>query len=64
MFVPFPYKGAVQHEDDLQYLFPLKQMNADDEKMAKLMVQLWTSFAIDGVPRAKEVPSWLPMKSE
>nr|XP_019524887.2 glutactin-like [Aedes albopictus] len=63
MFVPFPYKGAVQHEDDLQYLFPLKQMNADDEKMAKLMVQLWTSFAIDGVPRAKEVPSWLPMKT-
>lgn len=63
-FVPFPYVGAVEHEDDLQYLFPMKQMNADDVKMAKLMVQLWTSFAIDGVPRANEIATaWTPMKS-
>ncbi|XP_062558312.1 glutactin-like [Armigeres subalbatus] len=54
----FPYKGAVNHADDLQYLFPLKTMDADGIAVAKTMVELWTSFATNGVPRAQNVPSW------
>ncbi|EAT48034.2 AAEL000862-PA, partial [Aedes aegypti] len=57
----FPYEGPVNHTDELNYLFPLKKMNSDDVKMAKTMVQLWTSFASEGVPRAKDVPTWHPM---
>lgn len=58
--VPFPHKGAVHHAEDLQYLFPREELNADDIKMAKTMVQLWTSFAIRGVPSAKDVSFWPP----
>ncbi|XP_065075677.1 glutactin-like [Ochlerotatus camptorhynchus] len=58
--VPFPHKGAVAHADELHYLFPVRALNADDIKMAKIMVKLWTSFAIRGVPSADDIPFWPP----
>lgn len=58
--VPFPHKGAVNHIDDMHYLFPMRPLNEDDTKMAQIMVQLWTSFAITGVPSAVDVPYWPP----
>ncbi|KXJ82049.1 hypothetical protein RP20_CCG015724 [Aedes albopictus] len=58
----FPYKGGVFHTDELNYLFPMRrQMTAGDVAMAKTMVELWTSFATDGVPKAQNVPSWNAM---
>jgi acetylcholinesterase len=62
-----PYKGGVHHTDDLQYLFPYPpentKLNEDDVKIAKRMVNLWTSFAETGVPTAEDVPKLKPMTS-
>lgn len=50
----YPFPGGVTHSDELLYLFPYPPENADlneeDTQMAQLMVDLWTSFAISGVP--------------
>nr|CAD7604997.1 unnamed protein product [Timema genevievae] len=58
------------HADDLGYLFfsSFNNTHLDKDtpemKVLALMVQLWTSFANNGIPRAKEV-TWLPVtKSE
>lgn len=43
------------------YLFPVRlapQLNADDTEMAKKMVRLWTSFAINGKPYVNETFEW------
>lgn len=57
----YPFLGGVHHSDDLIYLFPdppdVAKLNAADTKIAQMLVDLWTSFAIDGVPK-------LPMQSE
>lgn len=51
----YPFSGGVAHSDDLIYLFPYPQdsskFNEDDTKMAQTLVDLWTSFAIDGTPK-------------
>ncbi|XP_055626036.1 glutactin-like isoform X2 [Toxorhynchites rutilus septentrionalis] len=59
---PFALKDAVDHAEDLKYLFPRTELNAQDTKVAKIMVQLWTSFATKGIPRAKHVHHWSPAK--
>lgn len=59
---PFPYKDEVDHTEDLNYLFPLASLNDRESKMAKTMVQLWTSFAVNGAPSAVDVPTWPPAK--
>ncbi|XP_055302443.1 glutactin-like [Sitodiplosis mosellana] len=50
----YPFNGGVSHSDDLIYLFPyppeVAQLNEDDTKIAKILVDLWTSFAINGTP--------------
>ncbi|XP_039432588.1 glutactin-like [Culex pipiens pallens] len=63
----FPFSGGVHHSDDLQYLFPYPkaaaQLNERDTVIAKRMVDLWTSFAIGGVPQAEQVPEWPAMSA-
>ncbi|XP_058835247.1 glutactin-like [Topomyia yanbarensis] len=63
MSIDFPYEGIVHHADDLTYLFPRDSLNEKDTKVAKAMVQLWTSFARGGVPFANDIPYWPPMNS-
>ncbi|EDW80417.1 uncharacterized protein Dwil_GK18668 [Drosophila willistoni] len=62
-FVPFD--SGVTLTDDNLYLFPWPRFHlinsVRDIKIAKRMVDLWTSFAAAGVPRAPGVPDWPPM---
>lgn len=50
----YPFRGGVSHSDDLIYLFPyppdVAELNEEDTKVAKMLVDLWTSFATNGVP--------------
>lgn len=50
----YPFHGGVTHADELTYLFPypedVAKLNENDTKMAEKMIDLWTSFAINGVP--------------
>lgn len=50
----YPFGGGVSHSDDLIYLFPYPRhvavLNDADTRFAKTLVDLWTSFAINGVP--------------
>lgn len=61
----FPFEGGVHHNDDLMYLFPYptkaSKLNEADTAIAKKVVDLWTSFASEGVPRAEGVPEWPSM---
>lgn len=54
----YPFSGGVHHSDDLIYLFPhpsdAAKLNAADTKMAEMMVDMWTSFAIDGIPKIRQ----------
>uniref|UniRef100_A0A182PTU1 Carboxylic ester hydrolase n=1 Tax=Anopheles epiroticus TaxID=199890 RepID=A0A182PTU1_9DIPT len=65
----YPFGGGVHHSDDKLYLFPYPpgkpdQLNENDTAMAKLMVDLWTSFATEGVPNSKHLSvPWNPMTS-
>uniref|UniRef100_A0A903Z0J2 Carboxylesterase type B domain-containing protein n=1 Tax=Anopheles minimus TaxID=112268 RepID=A0A903Z0J2_9DIPT len=57
-----PFDGGVHHTNDLLYLFPYPptaaQLNEQDTIMAKKMVDLWTSFIVDGAPKAQDLPHW------
>ncbi|EAT42347.2 AAEL006101-PA, partial [Aedes aegypti] len=56
-----PFDGGVHHTNDLIFLFPYPEtakLNEQDTEIAKKMVDLWTSFAIDGVPKTKDLPEW------
>lgn len=50
----YPFSGGVHHSDDLIYLFPyppnVAKLNEQDTKVSKIIVDLWTSFAINGIP--------------
>ncbi|XP_077292735.1 juvenile hormone esterase-like [Arctopsyche grandis] len=49
----YTFDGGVHHSNDLLYLFPYhytSPLNEQDTKIAKLVVGLWTSFAINGKP--------------
>ncbi|XP_049292129.1 glutactin-like [Anopheles funestus] len=64
----YPFDGGVHHSDDKLYLFPYPPgnpvaLNEKDTAMAKLMVDLWTSFATDGIPKSEHLTvAWNPMK--
>uniref|UniRef100_A0A182RV92 Carboxylic ester hydrolase n=1 Tax=Anopheles funestus TaxID=62324 RepID=A0A182RV92_ANOFN len=64
----YPFDGGVHHSDDKLYLFPYPPgnpvaLNEKDTAMAKLMVDLWTSFATDGIPKSEHLTvEWNPMK--
>lgn len=59
------FKEGVLHGDDLLYLFPFSEykLNDADRKVSELFVDLWTSFAIDGVPKSNFAPEWPPLES-
>uniref|UniRef100_A0A8W7NZT5 Carboxylic ester hydrolase n=1 Tax=Anopheles coluzzii TaxID=1518534 RepID=A0A8W7NZT5_ANOCL len=63
----YPFGGGVHHSDDKLYLFPYPPgkpdaLNERDTAMAKLMVDLWTSFAAEGVPKSDRLTvPWNPM---
>ncbi|XP_053676809.1 glutactin-like [Anopheles nili] len=65
----YPFEGGVHHSDDKMYLFPYPPGNADvlnekDTAMAKLMVDLWTSFAAEGIPKSDHLTvQWDAMKN-
>lgn len=47
----YPFNGGVHHSNDNIYLFATHPLKGQDTLMAQKMVELWTSFAIDGVPK-------------
>ncbi|XP_043476973.1 esterase FE4-like [Leptopilina heterotoma] len=59
---------GVVHSDDLLYLFsgiPLSWLTKDDEKITDLMLDLWTSFAKNSVPKSHQINNphlWQPYK--
>ncbi|XP_053685665.1 glutactin-like [Sabethes cyaneus] len=61
--IEFPYEGSVHHAADVHYLFPWSTLNERGVRIAKTMVQLWTSFARTGVPMAEEVSTWSTFKN-
>lgn len=46
----YPFEGGIHHSNDNIYLFSTHKLNKKDTKIAKKMVNLWTSFAITGRP--------------
>lgn len=71
---PFLYNMAVfanfngvHHFSEVIHMFPYTNFgpftDPEDFEMVKRVVQLWTSFAIDGVPSADDVPEWPPLTS-
>lgn len=46
----YPFNGGVHHSNDNIYLFATHSLQGEDTLMAQHMVDLWTSFAITGVP--------------
>lgn len=46
----YPFNGGVHHSNDNIYLFATHQLQLEAQLMAQHMVELWTSFAISGVP--------------
>ncbi|XP_055706066.1 glutactin-like [Phlebotomus papatasi] len=63
----YPFDGGVAHSDDNIYLFPwpksVAKLNEEDTKIAQKMVDLWTSFAITGVPTSPQVSNWPAMEN-
>ncbi|EDV97364.1 GH14737 [Drosophila grimshawi] len=47
----YPFNGGVHHSNDNIYLFATHPLTGQDTQMAEQMVELWTSFAISGVPK-------------
>lgn len=61
-----PFKAGVSLTDEALYLFPypdhVKNLSPPDESMAKRMVDLWTSFVINGHPFGSHRSGyWPPM---
>lgn len=46
----YPFNGGVHHSDDNIYLFSTHKLNEVDETVARMKVDLWTSFAVNGTP--------------
>lgn len=58
-----PFFSGVQHGDESFYLFPFVPLNEQDTYMAMIMIDMWTSFAINGIPSSDYAPKWLPLTS-
>ncbi|XP_055530491.1 glutactin-like [Wyeomyia smithii] len=61
----YPFSGGVHHSDENIYLFPypdkVANLNQADTEISEMMLDLWTSFAIDGVPASNHTPPWQPV---
>ncbi|XP_035899149.1 uncharacterized protein LOC118506307 [Anopheles stephensi] len=55
---PYDVPNSVGHGDELKFLFPSNNLNEEHTQMAKIMVDLWTSFAITGVPQGDNLIPW------
>ncbi|XP_057380572.1 carboxylic ester hydrolase-like [Daphnia carinata] len=60
---------GVSHADELLLMFPSLLMprisNPNDLKVSKMLLDLWTSFAKDGIPQSEDVvDKWLPTTHE
>ncbi|KAM7358813.1 esterase Q [Cochliomyia hominivorax] len=60
----YPFEGGVHHSNDNIYLFSTHDLNDKDTKMAMKMVEIWTSFAIDGKPKVDNDINILPMNTD
>ncbi|XP_023305877.1 glutactin [Lucilia cuprina] len=60
----YPFEGGVHHSNDNIYLFSTHHLNEEDTKMAMKMVEIWTSFAIEGKPHIQNDIEILPMKTD
>lgn len=64
----YPFSGGVHHSNDNIYIYPwpahVSILNEADTEMSMKMVDLWTSFAISGVPSTPGQPEWLPFNSK
>lgn len=65
----YPFDGGISHGDDLIYLFPYPQLGSldrQDKDVSRKMIDLWTSFAIDGTPKIASNPKfhWPPLTSK
>ncbi|XP_034655471.1 glutactin [Drosophila subobscura] len=47
----YPFNGGVHHSNENLYLFSTHPLVGQDSRMSQKMVELWTSFAIDGRPK-------------
>ncbi|EDW34658.1 GL12785 [Drosophila persimilis] len=47
----YPFNGGVHHSNENLYLFATHPLVGQDSRMSQKMVELWTSFAIDGRPK-------------
>lgn len=64
----YPFSGGVHHSNDNLNFFPYPDyaahLNAADTEMSRKMVNLWTSFATTGRPKAtfdgEDDVEWLP----
>ncbi|XP_055385266.1 glutactin [Condylostylus longicornis] len=60
-----PFDMGVSLTDENIYLFRWPKsasfLSNRDSRIAKLMVELWTSFAANGVPSSNRAPEWPPM---
>ena len=62
---PYDFPNTVGHGDELKFLFPMSNvLNEEHTQMAKIMVGLWTSFAITGKPQADNVMPWPTVSSK
>lgn len=61
------FRDFVQHGDELIYTLAhphyAKHLNMNDTEFAKILVDLWTSFAKTGVPESERAPQWPPLSS-
>ncbi|XP_055908085.1 glutactin [Eupeodes corollae] len=60
----YPFNGGVHHSNDNIYIFSTHNLNARDTEISKKMIDLWTSFAIDGVPATPDAPTLMPLQTE
>ncbi|XP_067648579.1 glutactin [Eurosta solidaginis] len=62
----YPFEGGVHHSNDNIYLFGTHQLNEKDTKFAKKIVDLWSSFVVNGVPKVEDEEKLLikPMETE
>ncbi|XP_046395469.1 juvenile hormone esterase-like [Ischnura elegans] len=62
-----PIEGGVCHTNELMFLFdvPIVTLDEEEEQLSKVMINIWTNFAIYGKPNPEEskiegLPNWLP----
>ncbi|XP_059225573.1 esterase FE4 [Stomoxys calcitrans] len=60
----YPFNGGVHHSDDNLYLFSTHSLNKRDTKVSQNMVELWTSFAITGIPKLHCGPKIVSMQDD